>query len=76
MKNIVFYGIIFWKFLTFIADGSIYQGQFLFNKPNGQGILQRKNGEVIKGKFRNGQPHGKIEIKMDDKGHKIEGQFK
>ena len=49
---------------------------FRFDKPNGLGVLQRTNGEVIKGKFRNGQPHGKMEIKMDDKGHKIEGQFR
>lgn len=40
------------------SNGDSYTGQWLHNKPHGQGVYQRLNGDLFQGHFRHGVMHG------------------
>lgn len=41
----------------FYPDGKVYEGEFKYGKPDGEGILI-KGGKTYKGKFKNGKQEG------------------
>ncbi len=59
-----------------LADGSRYTGQYRWNVPNGQGVLQRPDGAVFSGNFQNGKLQG--EGRFEDPANQIryQGAFK
>ncbi len=50
------------------SDGSIYNGEFSYGKPNGQGIIFFKDGSRYEGQVLDGIRHGYGEIVLEDGG--------
>lgn len=41
-----------------LADGSVYQGEYAWNKPEGRGVLRQPDGSVLTGVFAGGKLQG------------------
>ena len=61
--------------ISFLGDGSVYEGQISEYKPHGKGVLKYQNGDVYEGDFRKGLKHGKGKFKRQSLGVVFEGGF-
>ena len=63
------YGIQYW------TDGAHYEGQWYFNKAEGQGTFWHAEGDVYRGEFKNDMANGYGEYTHIN-GSKYKGEFK
>ena len=67
------YGIQYW------TDGAHYEGQWSYNKAEGQGTFWHAEGDVYKGEFKNGKKHGWFKYylnrKFEGRGYAINGEI-
>jgi hypothetical protein len=61
------------------VDGSRYEGDFSFGKPDGLGTFYYPNGDKYNGSFKEGVPHGQGALYMVNnqvqKGHWVDGEY-
>lgn len=57
-------------------DGSVYQGEYAWNKPEGHGVLRQPDGSVLAGVFAGGKLQGEGEWRNEEKQLDYRGGFK
>jgi len=61
------------KKLKILADGSIYEGEWLDCKRHGRGVLLWADGSIYEGNWEKGQCHGLGRLIKSDTGDVYEG---